>query len=804
MRFGIGPTGADVSTGWCIDDLLIEEPDADLEVRENGAAGNIITDDEIVGGIRDFGVVSAGTNNSITIYMTNKGPTPVTFGGGGNPPYAKLGANPGQFYMTDWNSIPNPLPVGQSTSFTITFNSGQNTGVFTCTIALYHNAAYSGSSPFEINLRAEAIVPQPIIDVLLGSSTGPSIAHDQAAAGTVRDFGDQDINAGPTAAITLFIKNSGTGTLAISTPDMGGNWWNQFVLNTSGMQSQLTAGQSTSFTVAFDPSSIGTKDAVVRIAHTDGTQPSPYYVPVIGNGISSATTPTMVVHQGTVTGPTIGYNDPALGTPRDFGNQLLAAGPTPNITITIENTGGTDLVLGAPVLGGVDPGEFNLILTGFQTTVSSGANTSFQVNFDPNTIGTKTATISYTHNDTGKASPFIINIRGTGVLTAPDMIVRANGAGGTVFTNPQAATGILDFGTQDVNAGPTAPATIYVENAGTAALTVQRPEFVPATTEFTRDATTFMGTLAPGESRTFTVQFDPTTAGVKDAIIEFTHNDSAVGTPFILNVTGVGVLNAPVLEVREETSIGPVLTSGQAIGPTSARDLGSIDISAGNTFPLWVHIGNTGNLNLNVGNPTLAGTGAAHFTLNTGGLQSPIGAGGATGFEIMFDPSQGGIKDARVEFTHNDPGVASPFVIHIRGTGIDPDGVQIVNAVLPGGTADVTYPGLTMQAIQGTNPYTWSVYSGTMPPGVTLNPNGQLSGTPGGFGGSYNVTLRVADMTGGTHERDYVIDISPNLSDGRAGSGGGCASGDGNSGGLALMALAAMAIGFAWRRRRTA
>jgi hypothetical protein len=36
-----------------------------------------------------------------------------------------------------------------------------------------------------------------------------------------------------------------------------------------------------------------------------------------------------------------------------------------------------------------------------------------------------------------------------------------------------------------------------------------------------------------------------------------------------------------------------------------------------------------------------------------------------------------------------------------------------------------------LEAERGTAPYIWSVVSGSLPDGLTLNPNGMISGTPG-------------------------------------------------------------------------
>jgi hypothetical protein len=786
VRFGIGPTGTVALTGWCIDDFLIEQPGADMEVRETGSTGPTITDNQAVGGGRNFGTIGVSQQSPpLTIYITNNGPTNITFG-----VIAKIGAQPTDFYLNA-SSMTNPLPPGVSTSFTITFYR-TTAGTSTATIQIPHNAAFSGTSPFEINVQGTAIVPQPIIRVNLGSATGPQISHQQSPAGTPRDFGNQDIGAGPTAEITLFITNAGTGTLSISTPDMGGTWWTEYIVNSAGMTSQLAAGASTSFKVSFDPSSIGQKNnTYVRIAHTDGTQASPFYVPVDGNGTSSGG-PTLKVHEGLVTGPQIPHNDPAANG-RDFGNQLVAGGATAALTITIENSGGASMTVGTPVLAGTNPTEFVLSTAGFQTSLTPGANTSFTVSFDPSSVGVKLAQVTFTHNDTNVTSPFIVNLRGNGVTTAPSIEVRENGAGGAQLTNPAPATGILDFGTQDINAGPTAAATIYVENTGTANLTLGIPSFASPTTEFQLQVAGFAGSVAPAGTATFTITFDPTSAGTHTAVVEFTHNDAAAGTPFVLNLTGDAVLNAPQLEVREGTTIGPVVNSGDpAIG--TGRDCGSVAVG-NNGIPVTIVIMNTGTQNLNMGTPTLGGNNAADFTLITAGFSATVAPGNNTQVSVSFTPALAGMKDCTVQFTHDDPGAPSPFVLNFVGTGTDPNAVLITTPSLPAAIPDMSYGPMQIEAIQGTTPYIWSIYNGSLPAGLSLSTSGVLSGTPSGFGGTFNVIVRVQDQTGATNERQYTIVVSGDLSGRGKAKAGGCAAEDsGSNGMLALFAALAAAI----------
>ncbi len=87
-----------------------------------------------------------------------------------------------------------------------------------------------------------------------------------------------------------------------------------------------------------------------------------------------------------------------------------------------------------------------------------------------------------------------------------------------------------------------------------------------------------------------------------------------------------------------------------------------------------------------------------------------------------------------------------------------PGALVITTAALPGGTQGTAYTA-TLAATGGTPPYTWSIASGTLPAGLTLNAGtGAISGTPTAAGTS-NFTVQV---TGGeTATRAFSITIDP-------------------------------------------
>lgn len=68
-------------------------------------------------------------------------------------------------------------------------------------------------------------------------------------------------------------------------------------------------------------------------------------------------------------------------------------------------------------------------------------------------------------------------------------------------------------------------------------------------------------------------------------------------------------------------------------------------------------------------------------------------------------------------------------------------------------TADqnVPYAGFSVAGANGTTPYTYSVHTGTLPAGITLNSaTGAVSGTPTGTGASTGIVIRVTDTYGST------------------------------------------------------
>jgi hypothetical protein len=84
-------------------------------------------------------------------------------------------------------------------------------------------------------------------------------------------------------------------------------------------------------------------------------------------------------------------------------------------------------------------------------------------------------------------------------------------------------------------------------------------------------------------------------------------------------------------------------------------------------------------------------------------------------------------------------------------------GLSVLTASLPGGMVDHTYPTTQLAAANAQGTPQWSLQTGSLPPGLDLDPSGVLSGTPT-QAGSWTFTVRVDDSTDSA-TRDLVVGV---------------------------------------------
>lgn len=97
-----------------------------------------------------------------------------------------------------------------------------------------------------------------------------------------------------------------------------------------------------------------------------------------------------------------------------------------------------------------------------------------------------------------------------------------------------------------------------------------------------------------------------------------------------------------------------------------------------------------------------------------------------------------------------------PFVIEV---GPPPPPLAIRTELLPTGSQSILY-NAQLEAGGGAPPYTWTLESGALPPGLTLNEAGVISGRPTSFG-STTFTVRVRDAVGTTSAKQFFLAVGP-------------------------------------------
>ncbi len=137
------------------------------------------------------------------------------------------------------------------------------------------------------------------------------------------------------------------------------------------------------------------------------------------------------------------------------------------------------------------------------------------------------------------------------------------------------------------------------------------------------------------------------------------------------------------------------------------------------------------------------GTSPISWSLSGGSSLPPgLALDGAAG-NIKGTPSTTGTFDFAVAATDSaDPPHTATANLSIT---VEPEAaaLTVTTTLLPDARVDATYAA-TLEAAGGTAPYSWSLVDGFLPPGITLAPDGSLSGTPT-VAGSYSATFQVTD-----------------------------------------------------------
>ena len=209
---------------------------------------------------------------------------------------------------------------------------------------------------------------------------------------------------------------------------------------------------------------------------------------------------------------------------------------------------------------------------------------------------------------------------------------------------------------------------------------------------------------------------------------------------FTLNGTVTPTAAAP--EINLQGNAVSIVSGDATPSLTDHTDFGSTPTTGG-TIVRTFTIQNTGTAVLNVGAISFSGANASDFSV-TSAPSATVAASASTTFQVTFDPSADGIRNATISIVNNDSD-ENPYTFAIQGNGI---------------SAPVITSSLTASGNQGL-PFTYTItatntptsYNATgLPAGLTINTvTGVISGTPSVMG-SFNVTITATNAAGSDNQ----------------------------------------------------
>src|SRR5438552_3814279 len=199
----------------------------------------------------------------------------------------------------------------------------------------------------------------------------------------------------------------------------------------------------------------------------------------------------------------------------------------------------------------------------------------------------------------------------------------------------------------------------------------------------------------------------------------------------------LGIFSTGCSGLASTTTTGPVATAPSiTIQPTSKA------VTAGQTASFSVAATGTAPLNYQWKKNGIAVSGASSSAYTTPATST---SDSGAQFTVIVSNSAGSVT-------------SSAGVLTVSASI---PALQITSSQLPGGTVGSAYSA-TLNASGGSTPYPWSVTSGALPNGLTLNSAGSVSGTPS-IRGSFPFTVQAQDAAAHSASASLTITVSASI-----------------------------------------
>lgn len=318
----------------------------------------------------------------------------------------------------------------------------------------------------------------------------------------------------------------------------------------------------------------------------------------------------------------------------------------------------------------------------------------------------------------------------------------------------QVCTAAANGGTQEGSTCALPPGVTTAPNSYSAAIAVTKTGAAGATVTFALTA----GSLPPGltmpagSGSGTVITGNPTKAGTFNFTVKATDGSLTATLAYQITVTVQG----PPDQLACTAASGSYPVSGTCVLPDA-----TLGVAYQGHLPTSHSVG--GTLSIVAGSPppglSLPATfGASGDTISGTVTQPQVTYDVTYAFTVQGTGDQGQPLYQAYQISV-DPGPLQPLTINLPSY----DGSTLPPAMVGGAYA------LGFGADGGAPPYTWSVASGSLPPGLALTSpyagsdnNSQLSGTPT-TAGTYTFTMRVSDYDGQQATQQFSLTVAPPL-----------------------------------------
>ncbi|HMI07415.1 MAG TPA: choice-of-anchor D domain-containing protein, partial [Flavobacterium sp.] len=255
-------------------------------------------------------------------------------------------------------------------------------------------------------------------------------------------------------------------------------------------------------------------------------------------------------------------------------------------------------------IAGANPTDFTLVTFPSGNSINPGFKKQFTIKFAPTAPGIRTALVTVGSNDPDE-NPYTFLIQGTGVASEIDITGNTqpiiSGSTTTSFVN------YTFFDYLNINTG-TLDRTFTITNSGNATLTLGALTLSgPNAADFSV-ITAPPATLVIGGTTTFTIRFDPSAVGLRNAVVSIVNNDPNEN-PYTFAISGYGLDYIPCAFGILETIATQDFETAPAAPVWNYTTTGTTALAAGTAYGI---IGDTGT------SPKFIGARSLQVTNGTG------------------------------------------------------------------------------------------------------------------------------------------------------------------------------------------